>query len=127
MAGSFASRDRSEFPRRISAVAPECRKRFIPKAKRVRYASACSDWALARAGDTLHYYEINPLVEEIANRDFGFLTACPASKRVFLGDGRLVLEALPDESLDVLVLDVFSSDAIPVHLLTREAFAIYQR
>jgi hypothetical protein len=82
---------------------------------------------LARAGDTLHYYEINPLVEEIANREFGFLAACPASKRVFLGDGRLVLEALPDESLDVLVLDVFSSDAIPVHLLTREAFTIYQR
>ncbi len=82
---------------------------------------------LARAGDTLHYYEINPLVVEIANRDFGFLRGCPAAKQVLLGDGRLVLESLPDEALDVLVLDVFSGDAIPVHLLTREAFAIYQR
>jgi hypothetical protein len=83
--------------------------------------------ALARSGDTLHYYEINPLVVEIANREFGFLRACPASKEIFMGDGRLVLEKLPDERLDVLVLDAFSSDSIPVHLLTREAFAIYQR
>jgi hypothetical protein len=83
--------------------------------------------ALARAGDTLHYYEINPLVAQIASRDFGFLRACPASKRIFLGDGRLVLEGLPDEGLDVFVIDAFSSDSIPVHLLTREAFAIYQR
>jgi hypothetical protein len=83
--------------------------------------------ALARAGDTLHYYEINPLVAQIANRDFGFLRACPASKQIFLGDGRLVLEGLPNEALDVFVIDAFSSDSIPVHLLTREAFAIYQR
>ncbi len=83
--------------------------------------------ALARSGDTLHYYEINPLVVEIANREFGFLRACPASKEIFMGDGRLVLEELPDEGLDVLVLDAFSSDSIPVHLLTREAFGIYQR
>jgi hypothetical protein len=83
--------------------------------------------ALARAGDTLHYYEINPLVAQIANRDFGFLRACPASKQIFFGDGRLVLEGLPNEALDVFVIDAFSSDAIPVHLLTREAFAIYQR
>ena len=82
---------------------------------------------LARAGDTLHYYEINPLVIGIANRNFGFLRACPASIRIFQGDGRLVLEDLPGEDLDVLVIDAFSSDSIPVHLLTREAFAIYQR
>ena len=82
---------------------------------------------LARAGDTLHYYEINPLVIQIANRDFGFLRACPASKQIFLGDGRLVLEGLPNEGLDVFVIDAFSSDSIPVHLLTREAFAIFER
>jgi SAM-dependent methyltransferase len=82
---------------------------------------------LARAGDTLHYYEINPLVVQIANRDFGFLRGCPASKQIFLGDGRLVLEGLPNEALDVFVIDAFSSDSIPVHLLTREAFAIFER
>ncbi len=82
---------------------------------------------LARSGDVLHYYEINPLVLDIARRDFGFLRACPAHPTVALGDARLVLESLPPESLDVLVLDAFSSDAIPVHLLTREAFQIYLR
>jgi spermidine synthase len=82
---------------------------------------------LARAGDTLHYYEINPLVVQIANSEFGFFRACPADKQLFLGDGRLVLERLPDEHLDVLIMDAFSSDAIPMHLLTREAYQIYDR
>jgi hypothetical protein len=44
-----------------------------------------------------------------------------------MGDGRLVLESLPSENLDVLVMDAFSSDAVPVHLLTREAYGIYRR
>jgi spermidine synthase len=82
---------------------------------------------LARAGDTLHYYEINPLVVDIANRDFGFYRGCPADKQLLMGDGRLVLEKLPDEHLDFLAMDAFSSDAVPVHLLTREAYATYSR
>lgn len=83
--------------------------------------------ALARSGDTLHYYEINPLVAEIAHRDFGFFNACPADKQLYMGDGRLVLEKMPDEHLDFLAMDAFSSDAVPVHLLTREAYATYAR
>lgn len=83
--------------------------------------------SLARAGDTLHYYEINPLVEEIANTQFTFFRSCPADKRIFLGDGRLVLESLPSEQLDFLAMDAFSSDSVPVHLLTREAYRIYLR
>jgi len=83
--------------------------------------------SLARAGDVIHYYEINPLVVEIANREFDFYRSCPAEKNVYMGDGRLVLEQLPDESLDVLAVDAFSSDVIPVHLLTAEAFATYRR
>jgi SAM-dependent methyltransferase len=82
---------------------------------------------LARAGDTIHYYEINPLIVEIANREFGFFRACPAEKRVFMGDGRLTLERMPPENLDFLAMDAFSSDSVPVHLLTREAYAIYGR
>jgi len=82
---------------------------------------------LARAGDTLHYYEINPLVAGLAESEFGFWKACPASKRIYLGDGRLVLESLPDEHLDLLAIDVFSSDAIPAHLLTAEAYRTYAR
>jgi spermidine synthase len=83
--------------------------------------------ALARAGDTLHYYEINPLVVDIALTQFGFLRACPAEKHIFLGDGRLLLERLPDEQLDLLAVDAFNSDSIPVHLLTKEAFHTYRR
>jgi spermidine synthase len=82
---------------------------------------------LARAGDRLHYYEINPLVVQIANTEFSFVRACPADKQVFLGDGRLVLEGLPDEGLDLLAMDAFTSDAVPVHLLTKEAYVTYQR
>ncbi len=83
--------------------------------------------SLARAGDTLHYYEINPLIRQIANTAFSFYPSCPADKEIYMGDGRLLLERLPAENLDVMVVDAFSSDAIPMHLLTREAFQIFLR
>jgi spermidine synthase len=82
---------------------------------------------LARSGDTLHYYEINPLVVQIASTEFGFFKACPADKQLYMGDGRLVLERMPDEGLDFLAMDAFSSDAVPVHLLTTEAYHTYRR
>jgi SAM-dependent methyltransferase len=77
---------------------------------------------LARSGDTLHYYEINPLVVDLATSEFGFWKACPARKRLYLGDGRLLLESMPEEHLDFLAVDAFSSDAVPMHLLTAEAW-----
>jgi hypothetical protein len=82
---------------------------------------------LAREGDTLHYYEINPLVPVIATTDFTFFPSCPADKQINMGDGRLVLERLPSEQLDFLAMDAFSSDSVPLHLLTREAYQIYLR
>jgi hypothetical protein len=82
---------------------------------------------LAKAGDTLHYYEINSLVPEVAWHQFGFLKGCPAQVRIFMGDARLVLEQLPSENLDFLAMDAFSSDAVPMHLLTREAFQLYSK
>jgi hypothetical protein len=83
---------------------------------------------LARAGDTLHYYEINPLVFEIAQTKFDFWKSCPADKHLYFGDGRLTLENMPDsENLDFLAMDAFTSDAVPMHLLTREAYATYAR
>jgi SAM-dependent methyltransferase len=82
---------------------------------------------LARSGDVIHYYEINPLIVDIANREFGFYRACPAQKELYMGDGRLVLERLPAENLDFLAMDAFNSDSVPVHLLTEEAYAIYRR
>jgi hypothetical protein len=81
--------------------------------------------ALARQQDTLHYYEINPLVVDIAKTQFRFFNECPADKKIFMGDGRLVLESIPSENLDVLLMDAFSSDSVPIHLLTRESYQTY--
>jgi hypothetical protein len=84
--------------------------------------------AYARPGDTFRFYEINEHVEPIARRYFHFLERCRGKVEVVPGDARLSLEreSVP-QNFDVLVLDAFSSDAIPVHLLTREAFAVYLR
>jgi spermidine synthase len=79
-----------------------------------------------RAEDEFDAVEINPGVVDIARENFTFLKDCPCPVNVHLGDGRLVLERMTDKKFDVLVLDAFSSDAIPAHLLTREAFTLYQ-
>jgi hypothetical protein len=81
----------------------------------------------ARAGDYLRIYEINPQVQQVAGSRFTYLSNCPAQVEVVLGDARLSLEREPAQEFDLLALDAFSSDAIPVHLLTREAFEIYDR
>jgi len=83
--------------------------------------------AYGRAGDYWRFYEINPLVLWLANTQFTFLKNCKARVDVALGDARLSLEREPPEGFDVLAVDAFSSDAIPVHLLTREAFVLYFR
>ena len=83
--------------------------------------------AYGRAGDTLRIYEINPKVLEIANRDFTYLSDTLATVEVAMGDGRLVLESEPAQHFDMLVMDAFSGDSVPVHLITREAFATYFR
>jgi len=83
--------------------------------------------AYGRAGDTIRIYEINPLVLEIANRDFTYVKETPAKVEVALGDGRLLLESEPSQQFDMLVMDAFSGDSVPVHLITREAFATYFR
>jgi len=79
-----------------------------------------------RAGDRFTYYEIDPAVVRLARdpRYFTYLSETPAEVEVVLGDGRLSL-ARSRSSYDTLVLDAFSSDAIPVHLLTEEAFTAY--
>jgi spermidine synthase len=83
----------------------------------------------AKPADTVHYYEIDPAIVHIA-RDSGlfhFLSACRPDVPIMLGDARLTLADSPDGSYDVIYVDAFSSDAIPIHLLTREAMAIYLR
>jgi SAM-dependent methyltransferase len=82
---------------------------------------------LTRPGQRLTYFEIDPLVEAMARRDFTYLKDSPAAVSVRIGDGRQLLEQQADDSFDLLVLDAFNSDAIPMHLLTDEALAIYLR
>jgi len=83
--------------------------------------------AYGRPGDTMRIYEINPLVLDIARREFTYLRDTPARVEVALGDGRLVLESEPSQQFDLLVMDAFSGDSVPVHLITREAFRTYFR
>ena len=78
-----------------------------------------------RGGDTLRFYEINPAVIKIAKTQFTFLADCSAHLDIVLGDARLSMASEPNQQFDLLVIDAFSGDAIPVHLLTREAFRIY--
>ena len=83
--------------------------------------------AYARSNDVLRFYEINPDVYRLARSQFTFLADSPGSNNVVLGDARLSLAREPSQQFDLLVLDAFSSDTIPVHLLTAEAFQIYDR
>lgn len=80
-----------------------------------------------RKGDYFRLYEIDPLVIGVANSHFSYLSRTAATTEIVLGDARLQLEREPDQKLDVLVVDAFSGDSVPVHLLTREAFAQYFR
>jgi spermidine synthase len=83
--------------------------------------------AYGRAGDVCRFYEINPLMIDLARREFTFLDDSAAKIEIVAGDARLSLAREEAQGFDVLVLDAFASDAIPVHLLTLEAFALYGR
>ena len=85
--------------------------------------------AYGRAGDEFTFYEISPTVVEVQRREFTFLRDTPARANVILGDGRLSLERelTQPRGYDVLGIDAFSGDSIPMHLLTREAMALYAR
>jgi hypothetical protein len=83
--------------------------------------------AYLRTGDYGRIYEINPQVERLASSRFTYLARCPGKVEITFGDARLSMEKEPSQNFDLLVLDAFSSDSIPVHLLTAESFALYQR
>jgi MFS family permease len=76
-------------------------------------------------GDIYRFYDINPAVIVIANRDFTYLRDSEATIQTPLGDARLNLEREAPQGFDLLAIDAFSSDSIPVHLLTNEALAVY--
>lgn len=82
---------------------------------------------LARPGEQWTFFEIDPVILEYSTSgQFTFLRDCTPDARVVLGDARLELEKIAPGSFDMLAIDAFSSDAIPLHLLTREAFDVYQ-
>ena len=83
--------------------------------------------AYGNAGDVIRFYEINPLVERLARHWFTFLHDSGAQTEVVLGDARLSLAAEAPQRFNVIAVDAFAGDAIPVHLLTREALALYRR
>jgi len=84
--------------------------------------------AYGQAGDSIRYYEINPDVIRMAQQHFSFLKDSPAKNDIVLGDARVCLErelAAGSQKFDILVIDAFSGDAVPMHLLTRECFRTY--
>ena len=78
-----------------------------------------------RPGDTMVFYELDPQVVDVARAEFTFLDEMPGEVEVVIGDGRLALEREQPRAYDVLAIDAFSGDSIPMHLLTREAMALY--
>ena len=83
--------------------------------------------AYGRPGDHIRYYEINPAVEPIARNVFTYIRESGAQVDVVPGDARTSLEHEPPQRFDVLVVDAFTGDAIPLHLLTTQALALYRR
>ena len=83
--------------------------------------------SFTRRGDTVRIYEINPEIRRLAESHFTYLNDSQADIEIVMGDARLSMERDPPQEFDILLLDAFSGDAIPVHLLTVEAFEIYLR
>jgi hypothetical protein len=84
--------------------------------------------AYAEPGDVFRFYEINPLVIDYAQKHFTFLKDCRADRLdIVPGDARISLEGEAPQEYDILVIDAFTGDAIPTHLLTREAMDLYLR
>jgi SAM-dependent methyltransferase len=81
--------------------------------------------AYGRSGDIYRFYDIDSRVMQIALHEFTYLTDSKAKVELALGDARLTLEREPPQGFDILAVDAFSSDAIPVHLITREALGVY--
>lgn len=81
--------------------------------------------AYSRAGDNWVFYEIDPLVVDLAGREFSYIKDTKAKLEIVMGDGRLALEREASRGYDVMGIDAFSGDSIPMHLITREAMATY--
>jgi hypothetical protein len=83
--------------------------------------------AYQRPADVYRFYELDGAVERLARTHFDFLGSAPGETHVEIGDGRLLLERAAPSNFDVLLIDAFSGDSVPAHLLTLEAFTVYLR
>lgn len=81
--------------------------------------------AFAHQGDTFRFYEINPASKHFAQTEFSYLLHATGKVEIVLGDARFSMQREARQNYDLLVLDAFSGDSIPVHLLTREAVGVY--
>lgn len=83
--------------------------------------------AFGKAGDTIRFYDINPAVEDVARQQFHYLRRSAAVTEVVIGDARVAMAGESPQRYDVIAVDAFSGDAIPVHLITVEALEVYRR
>jgi hypothetical protein len=109
----------------VSDVMDMLRERNKPQRYAVLGLGAGTMAAYADGGHHVRFYEIDPTVEPIARQYFTFLPRCGSNCDVVVGDGRLQLAREHDGSFDLLLLDAFSSDSVPTHLLSREAVRMY--
>ncbi|MBI2689366.1 MAG: fused MFS/spermidine synthase [Acidobacteria bacterium] len=101
------------------------RNEFLPQRVGVIGLGTGTLSTYGRIGDEYHIFEINPLVLQLARGEFTFLSESRSATKVHLGDARLSLERMEPLGLDVLAVDAFSGDSVPVHLLTKEAMELY--
>ncbi len=106
---------------------PDCRSSATihPSASELSGSGAGTLAWYSKPLDYYRFYEINPLIEKIARKHFTYLSNASTPVDVVIRDGRTALEREPDQRFDTLILDAFSGDSIPVHLLTLEAFSCY--
>ena len=81
--------------------------------------------AFSKKGDSIRFYELDPKVEHMARDYFSYLKKSEADVKVLIGDGRNVLNREKSQQFDLLLIDVFNGNAIPVHLLTKESMVVY--
>ena len=103
------------------------RNEFLPQRVGVIGLGTGTLATYGRVGDEYHIFEINPMVLDFARGEFSFINESRAAVKVHLGDARLSLERMQPLKLDVLAVDAFSGDSVPVHLLTKEAMGLYWR
>jgi SAM-dependent methyltransferase len=109
----------------VSDVIQAMRGRAVPQRFGVLGLGAGTMASYADADHHITFFEIDPAVESIARRYFSFVHRCGPDCNVVLGDGRFQLSHEPSSAFDLLLLDAFSSDSVPTHLVSREALQMY--